>query len=117
MVQALMLLPVLVVTPPARLVVVPSHLAAVRRFIAPGAQLGEDGGRPARGVEQLLGTMSTAQTRGRAQMCSATRYSDRETWLTAVQRDGRKLYYAGSSHGQGQPGSRDLVRGALSKLI
>ena len=73
---------------------VPSHLAAVRRFIAPGAQLGEDGGRPARGVEQLLGTMSTAQTRGRAQMCSATRYSDREMWLTAVQRDGRKLYYA-----------------------
>ena len=78
MVQALLLLPRLVVTPPARLVVVPSHLAAVRRFTAPDA-LSEDCGMPARGAEQLLGTMSTAPGRGKSvQMCSATRYSDRE---------------------------------------
>ena len=45
MVQALLLLPRLVVTPPNRLVVVPSHrAAAVRRFTAPGMQLGEHGG-------------------------------------------------------------------------
>ena len=53
MVQALLLLPRLVVTPPARLAVAPPHCAAVRRFTAPGVQLGEDGGRPARGAEQL----------------------------------------------------------------
>ena len=64
MVQALLLLPRLVVTPPARLLVMPSHCAAIRRFTAPGVQLGEDGGRPARGAEQLLAAMSNAPARG-----------------------------------------------------
>ena len=86
MVQALILLP--------RLVVVPSHRAAVRHFTA----LSEDGGRPARGVEQLLGTMNTAQARGASvQMCSAPRCSDREMLLAAVQLPGRyglPLYHA-----------------------
>ena len=54
MVQALLLLPRLVVTPPARLAVVPPHRAAVRRFTAPPV----GGGRPARGAEPLLGTTS-----------------------------------------------------------
>ena len=95
MIQALLLVPRLVVTPPARLVVVPSHLAAVRRFNALGMQLSKHGGRPARGVEQLLGTISTAQARGGSvQMCSATRGSDRAKWLAAVQRDGLALEYA-----------------------
>ena len=86
MVQALLLLPRLVVTPPARLVVVPPHCAAVRRFTAPGVQLGEEGGRPARDAEQLLAAMSNAQARGGSvQMCSATRDSDREEWLATVQ--------------------------------
>ena len=93
MVQALILLPRLVVTPPARLVVVPPHRAAVRHFSAPGA-LSEDGGRPARGAEQLMGTTSIA--RARVQMCSARwcYESDREVVLAAVQRDGRALKYA-----------------------
>ena len=97
MVQALLLLPRLVVTPPARLVVVPSHPAAARRFTAPGMQLSKHGGRPARGVEKLLVTMSTAQARGGSvQMCSATRGSDRAKLLAAVQRDpfGFALYDA-----------------------
>ena len=94
MVQALLLLPRLVVMPPNRLVVVPSHLAAVRRFTAPGMQLSKHGGRPARGVEQLLGTIRTAQARGGSlQMCSAARGSERESVLAAVQQDlfGRAL--------------------------
>jgi hypothetical protein len=96
MVQALLLLPRLVVTrPPARLVVVPPQSAAVRRFNAPGVQLGEDGGRPARGAEQLLAAVGNAQARGGSvQMCSATRDSDREKLLAAVQQNGRALYYA-----------------------
>ena len=95
MVKARLLLPRLVVTPPARLVVVPPRSAAVRRFTAPGMQLGEHGGRPARGVEQLLGTISTAQARGGSvQMCSATRDREREVVLAAVQRDWRALKYA-----------------------
>ena len=90
MVQALLLLPRLVVTPPARLVVAPPQSAAVRRFTAPGVQLGEDGGRPARGAEQLLAARSNAQARGGSvQMCSATRDSDREKLLAAVQQNGR----------------------------
>ena len=94
MVQALLLLPRLVVTPPARLVVVPPHRAAVRRFTAPDA-LSEDCGMPARGAEQLLGTMSTAPGRGKSvQMCSATRHSDREDVLAAVRRKGYELEYA-----------------------
>ena len=95
MVQALLLLPRLVVTPPARLVVVPSHRAAVRRFTASGAQLGEDGGKPAHDAEQLLDTISTAQARGGSvQMCSETRELEREVVLAAVQRDGSALEYA-----------------------
>jgi hypothetical protein len=95
MVQALLLLPRLVVTPPARLVVAPPHCAAVRRFNAPGVQLGEDGGRPARGAEQLLAAVGNAQARGGSvQMCSATRDSDREKLLAAVQQNGHALFYA-----------------------
>ena len=95
MVQALLLLPRLVVTPPARLVAVPSHCAAVRRFTAPGAHLGEGGGKPAHDAEQLLDTISTAQARGGSvQMCSATRDMEREVVLAAVQRDGSALEYA-----------------------
>ena len=95
MVQALLLLPRLVVTPPARLVVVPPRSAAVRRFTAPGMQLSKHGGRPARGVEQLLGTIRTAQAQsGSMQMCSATRHSDREDVLAAVRRKGYELEYA-----------------------
>ena len=95
MVQALLLLPRLVVTPPARLVVAPPQSAAVRRFTAPGVQLGEDGGRPARGAEQLLAAMSNAQARGGSvQMCSATRDSDRKKLLAAVQQNGLALEYA-----------------------
>ena len=59
MVQALLLLPRLVVTPPARLVVVPPHHAATRQFSAPGVRLGEDGGKTARGAEQLQAAIST----------------------------------------------------------
>ena len=88
MVKARLLLSRLVVTPPARLVVVPPRSAAVRRFTAPGMQLGEHGGRPARGVEQLLGTIRTAQARsGSTQTCSAARGSERESVLAAVQQD------------------------------
>jgi hypothetical protein len=95
MVQALMFLPRLVVTPPARLVVVQPQSAAVRRFTAPGVQRGEDGGRPARGAEQLRAAMSNAQARGGSvQMCSATRDSDREKLLAAVQQNGYALRYA-----------------------
>jgi hypothetical protein len=95
MVQALLFLPRLVVTPPARLVVVQPHCAAVRRFTAPGVQLGEDGGRPTRRAEQLLAVRSNAQARGGSvQMCSATRDSNREKWLAAVQQDGYELRYA-----------------------
>ena len=91
----MLLLPRLVITPPARLVVAPPQSAAVRRFNAPGVQLGEDGGRPARGAEQLLAARSNAQARGGSvQMCSATRDSDREKLLAAVQQNGRALYYA-----------------------
>ena len=79
MVQALLLLPRLVVTSPARLVVVPPLRAAARQFSAPGVRLGEDGGRTASGAEQLQAAMSNVQARGASvQMCSATRDSDRE---------------------------------------
>ena len=64
MVQALLLLPRLVVTPPARLVVVPPHRAATRQFSAPGVRLGEDGGRTARGAELLQAAISNVQARG-----------------------------------------------------
>ena len=108
MVQALLFLPRLVVTPPARLVVVPPRSAAVRRFTAPGMQLGEDDSRPARGVEQLLGTLGTAELRadrdfvlaavqqyGYAhQYASAELWSDRDFVLAAVQLDWRSLSYA-----------------------
>ena len=78
MVQALLLLPRLVVTPPARLVVVPPRCAGVRRFTAPGVQLGEDG-RPAHGAEQLPGAIGTAVVRGgNVLMCSTTRDPVRE---------------------------------------
>ena len=94
MVQALLLLPRLVVTPPARLVVVPPHSAGVRRFTAPGVQLSEDG-RPANGAEQLLGAIDTTGVRGRSVlMCSTTRDPDRELVLAAVQWDGISLQYA-----------------------
>ena len=88
MVQALLLLPRLVVTPPARLVVVPPLRAAARQFSAPGVRLGEDGGKTARGAEQLQAAMSNAQARGGSvQMCSASRDSDREMMLAALQRN------------------------------
>ena len=93
MVQALLLLPRLVVTPPARLLVVPPHRAAARRSTAPCVQLGEDGGRQARGAVQLQAAMSNAQARsGSVQM--VTRDSDREVVLAAVQQDGRVLHMA-----------------------
>ena len=99
MVQALLLLPRLVVTPPARLVVAPPHCAAVRRFTAPGVQLGEDGGRPARGAEQLLAARSNAQARGGSvQMCSVSRDSDREMMLAAVQLGAAGLLDASRLH-------------------
>ena len=86
MVQALLLLPRLVVTPPARLVVVPPHRAATRQFSAPGVRLGEDGGKTARGAEQLQAAMSNVQARGASvQMCSATSDTNREAMLAAVQ--------------------------------
>ena len=85
MVQALMLLPRLVVTPPARLVVVPPHSAGVRRFTAPDVQLGEDG-RPAHGAEQLPGAIGTAVVRGgNVLMCSTTRDPVREVVLAAME--------------------------------
>jgi len=88
MIQALLLVPRLVVTPPARLVVVPPHCAGVRRFTTPGVKLGEDG-RPANGAEQLLGAISTERVRGGSVlMCSATRDPDREVLLAAVQQPG-----------------------------
>ena len=93
MVQALLLLPRLVVTPPARLLLVPPHRASIRRFTAPGVQLGEDGGRQARGAEQLLAAMSNAKARG-GSVQMATRDSDREVVLAAVQQNGDALYYA-----------------------
>ena len=94
MVQALLLLPRLGVTPPARLVVAPPHSIAIRRFTAPGVQLGEGGGRPARDAEQLPAARSNVQARGGSvQMCSATRDSDREKLLAAVQQNGRALEY------------------------
>ena len=88
-IQSLLLLPRLVVTPPAQLLVVPPQRAAIRRFTAPGVQqLGEDFGRPARGALQLLAAMSNAQARGGSmQMCSATCHSDREVVLAAVQQN------------------------------
>ena len=97
MVQALLLLPRLVVTPPARLVVVPPHRAATRQFRAPGVRLGKDGGKTARGAEQLQAAISSVQARGASvQMCSVTRDSDRERiWLlAAVQQDGFALVWA-----------------------
>ena len=96
MVKARLLLPRLVVTPPARLVVVTPRSAAARHFTAPGMQLGKHGRRPARGVEQLLGgTIRTAQAQsGSMQMCSATRDSDREVVLAAVKRHGGALICA-----------------------
>ena len=92
MVQALLLLPRLVVTPPARLVVVPPHRAATRQFSVPGVRLGEDGGMTARGAEQLQAAINNVQARGASvQMCSGTRDSDREMLLAAVQQDGYAL--------------------------
>ena len=77
MVQALLLLPRLVVTPPARLVVVPPHRAAARQFSAPGVRLGEDGGKTARGAEQLQAAISNVQARGASvQMCSVSSRSE-----------------------------------------
>ena len=65
MVQALLLLPRLVVTPPPRLVVVPPHRAATRQFSVPGVRLGEDGGRTARGRAVLLqAAISNVQASG-----------------------------------------------------
>ena len=95
MVQALLLLPRLVVTPPARLVVVPPHRAATRQFSAPGVRLGEDGGRTARGAEQQLAAISNVQARGASvQMCSVTRDSDRERLLAEVQWNEDALWHA-----------------------
>eukprot|EP00321_Phaeocystis_globosa_P009515 CAMPEP_0118845814 /NCGR_PEP_ID=MMETSP1162-20130426/90204_1 /TAXON_ID=33656 /ORGANISM="Phaeocystis Sp, Strain CCMP2710" /LENGTH=229 /DNA_ID=CAMNT_0006777973 /DNA_START=161 /DNA_END=847 /DNA_ORIENTATION=- len=73
MVQALLLLPRLVVTPPARLAVVTPHRAAVRRFTAPPV----GGGRPARGAEPLLGTTSL----GRASSSDAHGVACPQQWL------------------------------------
>ena len=112
MVKARLLLPRLVVTPPARLVVVPPRSAAVRRFTAPGMQLGKHGGRPARGAEQLLVTMSTAQARGGCvQMCSATRDREREVVLAAVQRDAGALKYVSAE----LQADRDFVLAAVQR--
>ena len=96
MVQALLLLPrLLVVTPPARPVVVPPHRAATRQFSVPGVRLGEDGGRTARGAEQQLAAIRNVQARSASvQMCSVTRDSDREMMLAAVQRNGGALEQA-----------------------
>jgi hypothetical protein len=119
MVHALLLLPRLVVTPPARLVVAPPHRAAVRRFTAPGVQLGEDGGRPARSAEQLLAARSNAQARGGSvQMCSATRDSNLEKLLAAVQRDALLGYPDECVAGiflldEGLEGDREVVLAAV----
>ena len=64
MLQALLLLPRLVVTPPGRLVVLPPHRAATRQFSAAGVRFGEDGGMTARGAEQLQAAISNVQARG-----------------------------------------------------
>ena len=96
MVQALLLLPRLVGTPPARLVGTPPHRAATRQFSAPGLRLGEDDGKTARGAEQLQTAMDNVQARcASVQMRSGTRDSDREKLLAAaVQRNGYALCYA-----------------------
>ena len=93
MVQALLLLPRLVITPPARLLLVPPHRASIRRFTAPGVQLGKDGGMQVRGAEQLLAAMSKEQARG-GSVQMVKRDSDREVVLAAVQQNGDALYYA-----------------------
>ena len=104
-IQSLLLLPRLVVTPPAQLLVVPPQRAAIRRFTAPGVQqLGEDFGRPARGALQLLAAMSNAQARGGSmQMCSATCHSDREVVLAAVQQYGGACALLGLRRAAGGP--------------
>ena len=56
MVQALLLMPRLVVVPPLR--------AAARQFTAPGMRLGEDGGKTARSAEQLQAAIRNVQARG-----------------------------------------------------
>ena len=88
MVQALMLLPRLVVTPPARLVVVPPHrcstLHRTRRATWRGWQ-----------AEQLLGATGTAAVRGgRVLMCSTTRDPDRKVVLAAMEQRADALQYA-----------------------
>jgi hypothetical protein len=94
-------------------VVVPPQSAAVRRFTAPGVQRGEDGGRPARGAEQLLAARINAQARGgSAQMCSATRDSDRKKLLAAVQQNGCVLVYASEE----LQADRDVVLAAVQQF-
>ena len=89
MVQAMLLLPRLVVTPPARLVVPPPHRTATPALTGPIMQLGKNG--DAR--EQQLVTISSAQTRS-GSLQTATRDSDREKVLAEVQQNGLALGYA-----------------------
>ena len=108
MVQALLLLPrLLVVTPPARPVVVPPHRAATRQFSVPGVRLGEDGGRTARGRAVLLqaaisnvqasgGLRAAMQEHGHAlEHASAELHEeDHKVVLAAVQENGFALEHA-----------------------
>ena len=111
MVQALLLLPRLVVTPPARLVVVPPRCAGVRRFTAPGVQLGKDG-RPANGAEQLPGAIGTAVVRGGSVlMCSTTRDPDRKVVLAAMEQRADALQYASAE----LKGDREVVLAAVQR--
>ena len=88
MIQTLLLGSRLVVTPPFRHVAIP-------RFNAPGLQLGEYGGRPAHGAEQLLAAMSSTQARGGSvQMNFVPRKSNRDIALAAVHQSGDALRYA-----------------------
>ena len=89
MVQAMLLLPRLVVTPPARLVVPPPHRTATPALAGPIMQLGKDGGAR----EQQLVTISSAQAHS-GSLQTATRDSDREKVLAEVQQNGLVLGYA-----------------------
>ena len=126
MVQALLLLPrLLVVTPPARPVVVPPHRAATRQFSVPGVRLGEDGGRTARGRAVLLqAAISSVQASGglRAAMqehghalehASAELQEDHKVVLAAVQvENGFALEHASAE----LQADRDFVLSAGSLL-
>jgi len=103
MIQTLLLGSRLVVTPPFRHVAIP-------RFNAPGLQLGEYGGRPAHGAEQLLAAMSSTQARGGSvQMNFVPRKSNRDIALAAVHQSGDALRYASAE----LQGDREVVLAAV----